>query len=276
MASINRAKNIVKTHFPFDGYMERAVDSYRNISEIVLKYLQPGSKILDFGSGPCDKTGVLQALGYECSACDDLQDDWHNVSGNREKIIQFTDKMKIDFKLITNNMLPFAKESFDMVMAHDVLEHLHDSPRDLLNDLLERLKAGGLLFITVPNAANIRKRLFLLFGNTNLPRFDSYYWSPGAWRGHVREYVRGDLMKLAEYLNLSVVEIRGCDHMLKKLPRNIRPIYIGLTGLFPGLKDSWLLVAKKPGEWKAKRTLPEDELRVIFRLSSPFYSREES
>jgi hypothetical protein len=34
-------------------------------------------------------------------------------------------------------MLPFDKCSFDMIMLHDVLEHLHDSPRDLLNDLFE-------------------------------------------------------------------------------------------------------------------------------------------
>ena len=52
----------------------------------ILRYLQPGSTILDFGCGPCDKTAVLQFLDFHCSACDDLQDDWHKIPGNREKI----------------------------------------------------------------------------------------------------------------------------------------------------------------------------------------------
>ena len=58
-----------------------------------------------------------------------------------------------------------------MVMSHDVLEHLHHSPRDLLNDLCELIKPNALLFITVPNAVNIRKRIDVLRGKTNLPDY---------------------------------------------------------------------------------------------------------
>src|SRR4030042_560440 len=70
----------------------------------------------------------------------------------------------IDFKLSNNGYILFEKSSFDMLMMHDVLEHLHDSPRDLLNDLLELVKPEGYLFITVPNAVNIKKRISVLFG----------------------------------------------------------------------------------------------------------------
>ena len=34
----------------------------------------------------------------------------------------------IDFKLVTDNSLPFERNQFDMIMLNDVLEHLHDSP----------------------------------------------------------------------------------------------------------------------------------------------------
>ena len=70
-----------------------------------------------------------------------------------------------------------------MVMLNHVVEHLHDFPRDLLNDLLTLVKPSGLLFITVPNAGNVRKRLDLLRGKTNLPPYEGYYWYPGRWRG---------------------------------------------------------------------------------------------
>jgi SAM-dependent methyltransferase len=157
--------------FPFKGYLtpEKTVKRRcSNIAYTVLRYLQPGNTILDFGCGPCDKTAVLQFLGFHCSAYDDLRDDWHKIPGNREKIISFVNSCGIDFKEANEGKLPFDNNSFDMIMLHDVLEHLHDSPRDLLNDLLELAKPKGLLFVTVPNAVNIRKRIDVLFGRTNM------------------------------------------------------------------------------------------------------------
>ena len=179
--------------FPFDDYMSpgsKLKGAYLNIAHTVLRHLKPGASILDVGCGPCDKTAVLQFLGFNCFGWDDLQDDWHKGPGNKEKILNFTRRCGIDFRLADNGDLPFEEESFDMVMLHDVLEHLHDSPRTLMNRLMLLCKPEGFLFVTVPNAANIRKRVDVLLGRTSLPRFEDYYWYPDRWRGHVREYVR--------------------------------------------------------------------------------------
>lgn len=263
--------------FPIKGYIipDKAMNGvYSNIANTVLRYLLPGSTILDFGSGPCDKTAVLQFLGFRCSAYDDLQDDWHKLPGNREKIRTFVKKCGIDFKLADSGIMPFDKNCFDMIMLHDVIEHLHDSPRDLINDLLELTKPNGLLFITVPNAVNIRKRLYVLFGKTNLPRFENYYWYPGPWRGHIREYVRDDLIKLSEYLNMRVLELKSCDHMLWKIPSSIRPAYLFATKIFRGWKDTWLLVARKKQGWSAKKSLPNTELaRILGETTARDYDR---
>lgn len=265
------ALQLVIERFPFKGYMEQAKGAYLNIANTTLRFLCPGSRILDFGCGPCDKTAILQNLGFKCSAYDDLQDDWHKVNGNKEKILAFARDSGIDFRLPNNRNLPFEKNYFDMLMLHDVLEHLHDSPRDILSDLLELIKPEGFLFVTVPNAVNIRKRLDVLFGRSNLPRFEIYFWYPGHWRGHVREYVRDDLVKLSEYLNLEIVELRACDHMIeKKLPIFARPVYLAVTRLFTGWKDSWLLLAKKSPNWVPKKTLPSDELARIMAKSTPY------
>jgi len=254
--------------FPFKGYMtyeEKGINgAYWNIANTVQHHLRLGSTILDVGCGPCDKTAILQFLGYHCSAYDDLQDDWHKIPVNREKILSFAKKCGIDFKQATGGLLPFDKSSFDMIMLHDVMEHLHDSPRDTLNDLLELATPEGLLFVTVPNAVNIRKRMDVVLGKTNLPPFEEYYWYPGSWRGHVREYVRRDLVKLSEYLNLEVLELRSCDHMLQKLPSISRPVYLLLTSIFQGWKDSWMLVARKRQGWTAKKSLPQKDLDKIF------------
>jgi len=272
--SIEDAIRQTLEEFPFEGYMlpEKTVKgAYSNIAKIALSYLTPGSTILDFGCGPCDKTAVLQFLGFHCSAYDDLRDDWHNIPGNKEKIISFAKTCGIDFRESNEGILPFEKNSFDMIMLHDVLEHLHDSPRDLLNDLLELAKPNGLLFVTVPNAVNIRKRINVLFGKTNLPRFEGYYWYPGHWRGHIREYVKNDLDELSKYLNLEVLELRSCDHMLERVPSSIRPSYLLLTGFLQGWKDSWLLVAKKPQGWSARKTMPKNELARILQKSTSYH-----
>lgn len=264
--------------FPFEGYITPERGAHSNIAKTVIKYLEPGSRILDFGSGPCDKTAILQYLGYNCSAFDDLQDDWHLLPGNQEKIISFAKVSGIDFRMASKDIkATFVKDSFDMVMLHDVLEHLHDSPRALLYELLELVKPNGLLFVTVPNAVNIRKRIDVLMGRTNLPRFDEYYWNPGSWRGHVREYVRNDLYLLSKYLDCEVLELSGCDHMLHKLPSNIIPVYLLISGVFQGWKDSWLLVARKNENWAPKKALDMKELFDILGKNTPYdYTRHQN
>ena len=104
-------------------------------------------------------------------------------------------------------------------------------------------------YINVPNAGNIKKRLSLLTGGTNLPRFERYYWSPGLWRGHIREYVYNDLINLSNFLDLDVELIDGCDHMLENVPPWLIPLYKFVTRFFPKWKDSWVLVARKKPEW---------------------------
>lgn len=270
---ISSALARVRASFPFKDYLaddDGSTGPYSNIAATVLRYLpQPDScRILDFGAGACDKTAVLQMLGYKCSACDDLQDDWHKLPGSCEKITSFAAETGIDFKLLRDLNLPFAASEFSMVMLHDVLEHLHDSPRCLLNRIVEFIAPGGFLFITVPNAVNIRKRLDVLRGRSNLPDFSGYYWYPGSWRGHIREYVRSDLQLLAKYLGLEIIELRGCDHMLHKVPAMIKPLYLKITDFFDSLKDSWLLVAKKPVDWRPRLDLPaEDAARILGKNS---------
>ncbi len=263
MVTLDEAIQSVKERFPFEGYVDPERIPYHHIISTVLRHLSPGSRILDLGSGPCDKTAILQMLGFKCSAYDDLQDDWHKLLGNRDKIIAFAKDCGIDFRLADDGAPPFEKNSFDMLMMLDVLEHLHDSPRDLLNDMLEFVKPEGLLFATVPNAVNIRKRIAVFFGGTNLARFESYYWYPGPWRGHVREYVKDDLVKLSEYLNLEIIEAKACDQMLQILPARVRLIYRAITSVFKGWKDSWMLVAKKRPGWAPKKSIPKDEFKAI-------------
>jgi SAM-dependent methyltransferase len=250
--------------YPFPGYMDTVWPAYHNIAQTVERVLPKGSRVLDFGSGGMDKTALLSAMGYKMYAHDDLKDDWHRLGDNLDKLMAFAKQFEIEF----HPALDFAPKSLDMVMVHDVLEHFDDSPRELLNRLLGFVRTGGYLFVTVPNAANIRKRISALLGHTIHPPYDLYYWCSGEWRGHVREYVKDDLVRLGRNLELSNVEVFSAHHMIeRKVPKMARPVYRVVTATFSGWRDTWCLIASKPADWKPQSAKVGSD---YFRLAAPY------
>ncbi|MFF0789689.1 class I SAM-dependent methyltransferase [Streptomyces spiralis] len=266
-AEMERAVAQVIDAFPFRGYFDPELSGHITLAQTVQRFLEPGSRILDFGAGPADKTAVLAALGYRCTAVDDLQDEWHKRGRARELILEFAERMGIEYVQLDGGALP-GTGTFDMVMLHDVLEHLHDSPRELLNGLLERVRDGGYLFVTVPNHVNLRKRFDVLRGRTSHPQYELYYWYPGNWRGHVREYTEGDCLALAKALGLQAREVRGTHHMLCKVPRRFLRAYLAASRLVPSTRDTWSMVARKPSGWVARQELDDAEFRRLTGLRS--------
>lgn len=248
--------NRIKETFPFENYIKEnlAGDPYKTVYSTVTKYLPENSNVLDFGSGPCDKTAIVALLGHNCIAYDDLQDEWHKDSDNSKKILEFSKKIGIEYINTMDSELSSQDMAFDMIMLNDIIEHLHESPKGILLPLLDLLKDDGIIFITVPNAGNIKKRLNLLTGGTNMPSFERFYWYPGIWRGHVREYVYSDLIEMTNFLDLEVELIEGCDHMLENVPPWLIPFYKVVTRFFPKWKDSWTLVARKKSNWSPLST----------------------
>lgn len=269
MVEIDEALEAVRREFPFPGYVEAAPRSHRETAETVLRYLPRGGGILDFAAGPLDKTAVLAHLGYRCSAYDDLSDAWHLAGDNRATILRYATQVGIEYT-VAPGALPGGP--FDMVMAHDILEHLHQSPRAIVGELLSRVVDRGWLFVTVPNAVNLRKRLAVLRGATNLPNFPSYFWTEGDWRGHIREYVRRDLEELTELMSLEVIELRGTHHLAHRLPISVRVPYLALTRPYSGLRDTWLLVARKRPGWTALAGPPPEVAEALRRAESPYWT----
>jgi len=260
-AKLDRALDILQRSFPYEDYFPKSgtMLAQRVVCETVMRYLPAGS-ILDFGSGPCATSAALALSGYRVSACDDLSDAWHLKNDNRKRIIEFTRQAGIDFFFMKpESDLPYQPEQFDLVLINDVLEHLHDSPCQLLCQVVEWLKPGGLLLLTVPNAASFRKRVGLLLGLSNYPPYDQYFWYPSPWRGHVREYVLGDFRALSRFMHLDVVELRDIDKMVESRLRNsfAKYVYLTISRILPvpGLRDSLLLVARRGLSWTARQVL---------------------
>lgn len=105
--------------------------------------------------------------------------------------------------------LPFPSDWFDLVLSHEVLEHV-DNDRLALEEIARVLKTGGRLILFVPNRGypfethGIYWRGKYRFGNIPLVNY-----LPRRWRNrlapHVRVYGRGDLQRLVAGLSLQPV-----------------------------------------------------------------------
>lgn len=252
--------------FPFKDYVREARKSgYFEMVRRVARWSGKDAKVLDFGAGPCDKTALFSLVGMEVTAFDTLEDAWHKLKDNRKKILSFAERVGIDYYLPREGKgFPFPDGQYDVLMLHNVVEHLHSSPRSLLNELLCYVRPGGIIAITVPNAANLRKRVYLLLGKTNYNKFDYFYWYPGDWQGHVREYVKGDLFLLNRFLGLELLDLDTYHLQLDVLPPVAREAFVALTRLFPGFRDSWMLVSRKPPDWKPRFKPGPEEFKKAF------------
>ena len=126
--------NKLKEIFPFENYIleNSRGDAYQTVFSIATQYLPEKSNVLDFGSGPCDKAAVVALLGHNCIAYDDMQDQWHKESDNSRKILEFSKKIGVEFINPLESGISSQDFVFDMIMLNDVLEHLHESPKDIL------------------------------------------------------------------------------------------------------------------------------------------------
>lgn len=123
--------------------------------------------------------------------------------------------------------LPFLEGQFDLILNHEVLEHVSDD-RCSICEMVRVLKPGGRLVLFVPNRGypfethGIYRRGKYCFGNKPFVN-----WLPRKWRDklapHVRVYSSGDLKKLFAELPVKFVERRivfgGYDNIIARRPR---------------------------------------------------------
>jgi SAM-dependent methyltransferase len=113
-------------------------------------------------------------------------------------------KLRLSVACAAGEQLPFPPDCFDLVLSHEVLEHVADDRR-ALEEIVRVLVPGGRLVLFVPNRGypfethGIYWRGRYHFGNIPLVNY-----LPRAWRDrlapHVRVYGSGDLQRLTSGL----------------------------------------------------------------------------
>jgi len=181
-------------------------DFYKQEKALMLR-AKDGPSVLDVG---CATGALLESLrdrgwrvtGVEISACSQYA----------------RDERKLDVRNLPLEENKFPDESFDVVLASHLIEHLND-PFSFLAETFRILKSGGYVYISTPNISGFQARLF-----------------GGHWRSAIFDH-------------LYLFSVRTLKKMLKKAGFKVEKTSTW-GGLAAGLAPLWL---KKTADFLAKR-----------------------
>ena len=112
----------------------------------------PGDRVLDMGCGGGRHAFALYRRGAHVVALDLNEDDLREVETMFEAMRlegEVPEGATAETVRGSAYALPFADESFDRVIAAEILEHL-PADTDAMSELFRVLKPGGLIAVTVP------------------------------------------------------------------------------------------------------------------------------
>lgn len=123
--------------------------------------------------------------------------------------------------------LPLPAGRFDLVLSHEVLEHVQDD-RASIKEIIRVLKPGGRLVLFCPNRGYpFETHGFYWRGQYHFGNIPMINYLPRPWRDklahHVNVYTRKDLMKLFENLPVKIITRRtifgAYDNIIARWPK---------------------------------------------------------
>lgn len=126
---------------------------HEKVLEIAKPYLD-GSQILVTGAGQGSLEYKLIARGVPAE--------------NIRAVDCAPEQYKLDSVEVSycdlNGSVPFEPETFHIVFATEVIEHLND-PHNLIDEAWRVLAPGGMLFLTTPNVHSLMQKIRFLFSD---------------------------------------------------------------------------------------------------------------
>jgi len=217
-------------------------------SAIPAGVLNSKNRCLDVGCGEGRMLLLLKAFGLDCYGVTRNIFSGQNLQGcPRGPLLKdmFEQKKIYASSLnIEKEPFPYPDAFFDLVVFQEVIEHLHNSPKLVLDEIKRVLKPNGYMIISTPNLASLAKRWNLLKGRSNhwdLKRYYLYeYVSPPSrdYIGHTREFTLGELAKMLEWAGFSIEKMETFDASPMLRFKDLMDHWVACKGTGLG----WLLV----------------------------------
>ena len=187
--------------------------------------LKPGTRVLDVGCSDGQFGALVRQQGHRVDGVDLVKHE--GVSQRLDHFIEAD----------VSEGLPYDIQSYDVVIAGDILEHVVD-PETLLKNLRDHLDPGGEIMVSVPNFAHWYPRGKVAFG-----RFDYDQRGP-LDHTHVRFFTRRTFERLINDCGLVIVERdvvgspvdvldRGGETFVSKAARGVARVDRAATAAWP-------------------------------------------
>lgn len=199
---LKKLKNILKSEID-PAFEKRAWFIFQSVEKYKPK------KVLDVG---CGRGFYLKALSFYSFLKEihgvDINNNYLNIAR------KICDDKRITIRKANVYSLPYPAKYFDFIIASEILEHLKDDKKALL-ELKRVLKPEGILVITVPNynfpflwdPTNwLLMKIFKTHINKNI------WWLAGIWADHERLYSVNEIIKLISACNLKIVKLKKVIH----------------------------------------------------------------
>ena len=198
-----------------------AAHQYRTLFDLFESYIPAGARILDWGSGCAIFSFALATMGYTVNAADFvvplMREFIEEQTGSRFSFSQLDDPVS----------LPYASQTFDVVLSVAVLEHVRETDGDELSSLLEIrrvLKPDGVfLCVHFPNKYSW---IEAVVRHLNQP----------ALYTHPYRYTRKDIASLAKRAGFCTETIRSYG-IIPRNPLSKLPPRVGDSKAFVKLID---------------------------------------
>ena len=148
---------------------------------------------------------ALRSLGYEITAADmpEFIDNPAQIERYARHGIATKGVRLEDF------ILPFDDDSFDVIIMCEVLEHLNFNPLPLLKEINRIGSPNSLLYLSLPNVAQIRNRIAVLRGKALGISIAEFFTqldpqSSEIVNGHWREYTAAEIREILERLGYRI------------------------------------------------------------------------
>lgn len=150
---------------------------------------------------------------------------------------------------VENYGFPFRDDSFDVVIAGEVIEHMTD-PDEFLQEIARVLKPSGHCILTTPNLASWYNRILLLLGYQPHHTDVSFWHNVGKLKpiadgasGHLRVFTLRALKELLAIHRLTPVSIHGAT-VAVRLPFPLRVVERTLSRI-PSMSSDLVVLAHK-------------------------------